>query len=184
MILLGVLFVLTLTWDMQAKAPPSVAMLGLAWAGLGALAWCRGSSQRRWLLAGVVLEELLIAAAVCGPEPGVYWSDWRGGVAVAALALAGVLISQRPLPDAWLPLRGVWLRRFLAPLALLGLLQYGPWAWLIHYWWSTVRLPGAALALGLFVGGWLLALSSEMLAAGAWGLPRRASRPPAREVCS
>lgn len=72
----------------------------------------------RFVCAAIWLEELLVLL-VMRPNTKPYNETPAGGLVAAAAA--GILLLPVRLPDGALPLRGLWLRRMLAGLAISGL---------------------------------------------------------------
>lgn len=77
--------------------------------------------------------EELAFSSMTGWSPGLGFADdttpWRIVLWALAVASAVYLGLGLPLSERWLPLKGRWLRRFLAGAAICGLAQSGPW-WL------------------------------------------------------
>ena len=106
----------------------------------------RRERLRRWLRL-LALEELMVAPlgwlAAFANSP--YGSRGLGLLAAAAyglcVALVAFLATGRPLPEWGAPLRGRWLRMFLAAVALAVLLGVGPWWWLATGAWAVGASP-------------------------------------------
>jgi hypothetical protein len=112
----------------------------------------------RWL-GGFALEELVIgslsyaeithsaplefAASLLGWDGSYPLAAWGWGLYVASLA-ALVLVMVRALPDWLFPVRGAWLRRMIAVLAVAVLFVSGPWLFLAWVAWR-VFVPLAVL---------------------------------------
>lgn len=118
----------------------AVAVIGGACAALAQ--W--GPRRMRRVISGLVIEEICISAVALGSSPYQHELLVRSAIFVLALALAGALLLRLPLPERNLPLRGDWLRRMLAAVALLGLLQGGPFQYVWERWLPLALYSGPA----------------------------------------
>jgi hypothetical protein len=121
----------------------------------------------------LVLGELFLAGCF-GSYPGGAIDPLRVTALLLAGALGGILVTGAPLPDAYLPLRGRWLRRLLTVGALFGMILGGPW---IDLWglWLAQRLTVWPLAPGVAVAAWLLWITGRTLADRSTTRPRAAA---------
>jgi hypothetical protein len=115
----------------------------------------------RWL-GGFALEELVVgslsyaeithsaplefAASLLGSGGSNSLAGWGWGLYVASVG-ALVLVMARALPDWLFPVRGAWLRRMIAVLAVAVLFVSGPWLFLAWVAWRAF-LP-LTIVLGL-----------------------------------
>jgi hypothetical protein len=178
LICLGIWLVLEV--GIPAEAYLCCATLGGAVLAATAL---RARAPTRDVVPLLALEEVAAAGLFSSPSPALPWPEAQGLAFVAALAATGLLLLRAPLPEALFPLRGVWLRRFLAAAALFGLAQFGPW---LYIWraWGVAGWAQWPLVPALIVACWLLWIAGSLLVRGV-DLPRglraalKASPPPA-----
>ena len=157
---------------------PTLFLIGAALAGGagGGLAqW--GPPRVRRIMSGLALEEICVSAIALGSSPYPEELLVRSVIFLLALALTVALLLRLPLPERNLPLRGDWLRRLLAAMALLGLLQGGPFQYVWERWWTMAWYSGPAsvgapspyaLLAAVAAAGWLLL--------HAWGFLWRGTR--------
>ncbi|HTE20100.1 MAG TPA: hypothetical protein VK689_17175 [Armatimonadota bacterium] len=119
----------------------------------------------RWV-AFLFLEELLYPGIGLLLAP--YADVWRRAAFAAGTVTVAVLLFRARLPEWALPLKGVWLRRMLAGLALL---VFGQGAWLLwsYTFWDAPRWHLLLLAP---TAVWLLRSPFELLVSGT---PARAA---------
>jgi len=140
------------------SGPGPVLWLPAVVAGLGALAGQLGGPWPRRIVTGAALEELLTAPLIVGDLA----QGFRVEVFAPGLLLVVILLLPVRLPDAVLPLRGVWLRRLIAAAALACVVGGGPWAYLLHEW-GRAGLPWTPAIIGLAAGAWLVVLTGSAL---------------------
>jgi hypothetical protein len=129
----------------------------------------------RTVLAWIFIQELIVSPVwlwiLDGTVFGAPLSEIRLMLGALGLGLAVLLHSPIRLPEWLFPLRGKWLRSFLATLALLGLAQIGPW-WVgtEMFWTESASSSGVPLHWWLpFLLGAIFFLFSLGLAATVIG---------------
>jgi hypothetical protein len=158
-----------------------VPFLVLGLIGLWAWQWRLPAGPRREGfrvgLRLLALEELIVAPL---PWVAVFATPTSGnrelgplaaGAYAVCVALAAFLATGRPLPEWCAPLRGRWLRMFLASVALAGLLAVGPWWFLATGSWSVGASPslsGSVPPLFFYATAFTLPLVLVLYAWVAW----------------
>jgi hypothetical protein len=175
MVVLGLLLLATSLFpeSLTEAAPVLMGILLLAGVVVALVMQLSREELLRCCLGVFVLEELCVIACACGPYPQALTDGWHPLVFTTAVVLAGVLMLRMPLPEALLPLRGRWLRMFLAALSLGGLMLSGPWWdswWVVWSYSQTGLLVRALLLLGIPLALWILVLAGQALATGLRGL--------------
>ncbi len=160
------LYALGLIGSIWFEDRPEFLLLLVTLAGVlvGAAGQWGRAGWMRPTAAALIVEELFVTSALFGTFPAEGGASARTGLALVGGLLAFALAPGRPLPDGWLPLHGLWLRRLLAVAALGSLVVGSSWIECWQAWWAW-GLPRWPLAPALAVAAWLLTLSW-------WGLSR------------
>lgn len=123
---LGLLIAGTLPGQFALAFAPMVVGTTLA-----ALEWRLRRPAFTAFLALLTLEELCLWWALTSGN-AFYSAEarLRVGPLLAGVCVVALLLTQARLPERGLPLRGIWLRRFLAASALLALIAWPSWLYL------------------------------------------------------